>query len=473
MMETAADIPRRLPIVRSLALLACGTGLAWLVVIHSYVAYLAGHDPAKALEIRSDAVALLNLVEQRIAEPKSGRASSGLQPPGMSERPGAGETTEDRGGLRAWAERAAKVRPLARSDVQAASPQPGTEPLRVLLHDALQRDPLSARGYRLLGQVEQSVGSDRSDVARLMKVAATRSVHETLAVWWLMQAALDDGDIRSAIMHADTILRTQSRLTLPAVQTLSKISQTPEGLAQITRVLAENPPWRSAFLLHWPQYLTDARAPLVPLLALRETKHPPTPAELRGYLNTLMQFRFFDLAYYTWLQFLSPEQLQAATFPFNGSFEHTPSGLPFDWIIPKGVGVAAGLVARADAPNTRVLAIEFGIGRVEFAGVSQTILLPAGSYRFQAAYRAQVAGRRGLVWQLACLNEARTQLGASPMILGTATQWSTIEFDFLVPENGCPAQLVRLHHDARTPSEQLVTGWSFHDDVKITRLDQP
>lgn len=459
-MATAADIGRPFPIVRSVLLLAGGVGLAYLVVAYSYVAHLAGHDPARALDIRRDAGALLNLVEQRVADPQPGRT------------PKAGPWTQDGGGLRAWTELAAKVRPLARTEA-VDQPAPETEALRAMLHDALRRDPLSARAYRLLGRIEQSRGGARGDIARLMNVAATRSVHETLAVWWLLQAALEDGDTRSAVVHADTILRTQSRLTGPAVQALAKVAQSPEGMVHLTDTLARNPPWRAAFLQRWPQLMTEARAPLVALLALRETAHPPTAAELGGYLHALIRHRFFDLAYYTWLQFLPPARLQAVTFPFNGGFEHMPSGLPFDWVIPKGLGVSAGVVARGDAPNARALAIEFGVGRVEFAGVSQTILLPAGSYRFEAAYRGQISGRRGLLWQLACLDEARTQLGATPMMLGTTTQWKAIEFDFVVPERGCPAQALCLRHDARTPSEQLATGRSFHDDVKITRLDRP
>ena len=56
------------------------------------------------------------------------------------------------------------------------------------------------------------------------------------------------------------------------------------------------------------------------------------------------------------------------------------------------------------------------------------------------------------------------------MMVGSAATWTPVEFKFVVPEADCTAQQLRLFHDARTASEQLVTGKSFHDDVRIERL---
>lgn len=454
---------------RALLLAATGLGLCWAIIAYSGVAYLAADAPASAAAIRTEPLALFNLAERRLEELTLQARSLSRITAGMSAKPDAAQADAgDR--LRAWAGLAPKT--IVAEAGTSASLEDG-ERLRAMLRAALLRDPLNARGFRLLGQVEERRGGAREDVARYMRIAAARSSHETAAVWWLMRAGLDSGDSRSTIAFADTILRTQSRLTVPAVEVLSKVAQTPEGMAELTKVLLANPPWRGSFFRIWPQHLADARAPLVPLLALRDSPRPPTSAELGAYMNVLMQHKIFDLAYYTWLQFLPPQHLEAVTGVFNGSFELVPSGLPFDWIIPKSTGVTAGIVARPGTPGARALLIEFGLGRIDFPGVTQTLLLPAGSYRFAAAYRGQVSGRRGLVWQVTCLGEPRTSLGASAMILGTTPAWSRIAFDFKVPDAGCPAQLLRLYHDARTPSEQLVNGWSFHDDVTLTRLDAP
>lgn len=466
-----SDSPTLYPIVRALILVVTGLGLSWAIITYSYVAYLATDAPARAAAIRTEPSALFNLVERRLNELKLQALSLARNTAGMSTKPdGAAEQDADNR-LRAWAGLASKT--IAAPVTQKPTSPEDIERLWTMLREALRRDPLSARGFRMLGQLVESRNGAREEVAKYMRIAATRSSHETAAVWWLMLTGLDSGDTMSAIAGADTILRTQNRLTVPAVQVLSKAAQTPEGMTELTRILLTNPPWRASFLRTWPQHLADARAPLVPLLALRETAHPPTSAELGAYMNALLQHKIFDLAYYTWLQFLPPEHLKAVTGIFNGSFELTPSGLPFDWTLPKAAGATVGIVARPGTPPARALLIEFGQGRINFPGVTQTLLLPAGSYRFAASYRAQIAGRRGLVWQVTCLGDERTPLGTSAMILGTTPAWTTLQFDVKVPETGCPAQLLRLFHDARTPSEQLVTGWSFHDEVTLTRIDTP
>ena len=42
------------------------------------------------------------------------------------------------------------------------------------------------------------------------------------------------------------------------------------------------------------------------LLSLKATPTPPTADELDGYLTYLVDHKFYNLAYYAWLQFLLP-----------------------------------------------------------------------------------------------------------------------------------------------------------------------
>ncbi|MDX2203449.1 MAG: hypothetical protein NW223_11930, partial [Hyphomicrobiaceae bacterium] len=77
----------------------------------------------------------------------------------------------------------------------------------------------------------------------------------------------------------------------------------------------------------------------------------------------------------------------------------------------------------------------------------------------------------GLVWVVACAEGK--ELGRSPMMLGVNPAWTPIEFRFTVPDGDCRAQSIRLLHDSRSASEQLVTGRSYHDDIRIVRIDTP
>ena len=184
----------------------------------------------------------------------------------------------------------------------------------------------------------------------------------------------------------------------------------------------------------------DPRATLELLLALRETSTPPRAEDVRDYVSALIGRKNYELAYYAWLQFLPPEQLSSTGFLFNGSFDVTPSGLPFDWVMGEGSGVTMDIVDRPDQPDQRALLVEFGHGRVEFNGIQQLTMLAPGTYEFKGRYRGELVGKRGLVWRITCAGAPSAPLGASPMVVGASPKWKDIEFSFTVPETDCRAQ---------------------------------
>jgi hypothetical protein len=94
---------------------------------------------------------------------------------------------------------------------------------------------------------------------------------------------------------------------------------------------------------------------------------------------------------------------------------------------------------------------------------------PAGEYRLTGKYRGTLKGRRGLVWRIAC-DATAAQLGTSPMMLGSAPSWQTFEVGFKVPVADCPAQRLHLDLDARSESEQLISGSVWYDDLNIKRF---
>ena len=143
--------------------------------------------------------------------------------------------------------------------------------------------------------------------------------------------------------------------------------------------------------------MTDARTPLELLLSLSNTTTPSTEAERSSYLNALVQHKLYELAYYSWLQFLPQEQLSKTGRLFNGSFDAAPSGLPFDWVFTRGAGVNLKFAQRSDQEGKRALLIEFGPGRVDFSsGLSELVLLPPGDYKLVGKYKADLVSQRGL-----------------------------------------------------------------------------
>lgn len=466
---------RRLGLLGAVLMSLVAAGLVWLVVTYSYAASLAASDPEASLRIRVTAPALLNLAERRLsAMQKAGASGAGVAagqlPEAADRRAGSGDDRDRIGVLADLASRRFS-RAQAPPETGPITPRPPEkEELYQMVREALRREPLNARAFRLLGELSEG-HAPRSEVAHLMRMAVRRNLHEPTAVLWLLNDALAEKSYADVLTYADILLRTEVRLHAHAIHALAKACEDSKGLELVLEAMRANPRWREAFVVGVSQYVSDARIPLQILVGLKDTAHPPTARELAPYFDLLLRNQLHDLAYYTWIQFLPPEQLVRVVIPFNGDFETPPSGSPFDWSIPSSPNAIAGIVSLPPPAGGKALRVEFGLGRIAFAGVRQLVLLPPGDYAFSATYTASINGRRGLVWALACIDGK--ELGRTPMMLGSVPKPTPIQFAFTVPEAGCRAQQLRLFHDSRSASEQFVSGWSNQQDVRIARRDAP
>lgn len=446
--------------LRLLILVPFALFLVWEVITRSFAAYLAHASPEIAIHLRpNNPIALVNLAQAKLkfdpatpiavlrdetrretyvakglqSSPKAGPASAdGTSPAGIDSR----ESAQ----IRLWAEL------------------------------ALFNDPLNARAFSILGDLSQRT-SDLGRTRKLMEAAARRSLLESVAVEWTMRKSYEDGDYRSAIRYADAFLRSQHQASKFAIPVLGRIAENPDASAQLKELLATNPPWREQFFTSLPANISDARSPLAILLGLKDTPKPPTSAELRPYLQFLIGHRLHELAYYTWLQFLPPEELSKAGFLFNGSFEFPPSGLPFDWTFTGKSGVTIQVADRIDS-NGRALFLEFGPGRIEDLSIAQMVVLPPGNYRFLGRHQVDTVSQRSLQWHITCASKARPRIGEGPTITRTAA-WGDFEFLFTVPPTDCPAQYVQLAFEASSASERFVSGSIWYDDLRIVREPSP
>jgi hypothetical protein len=213
------------------------------------------------------------------------------------------------------------------------------------------------------------------------------------------------------------------------------------------------------------------------MLALKASGQPATNAELAPYLNALLKLNLVELAYANW-QVLQPKPASdRPEFLTNEQFERDPSGLPFDWQIARGQNALAEFVTRPQAPSQglrsqRALQITFETGRVRFPDVSQIIVLPVGSFRFEGKYQGSITAKRGLRWQFRCHYGARKILATTEMLQGQAINPQLFAVDVSVPDNDdCRGQELRLFHDARSTSEELISGEAWLSDLKLVRTD--
>ena len=465
----------------------------WQVITRSIATYLAFEAPEVALNLRStEPTALLTLADEmlnpRPAQEDSEAASVSQQAP--SDKTETSQDARDRVG--AWAALAlkavTKALPPDKPDQQQqpnAAPQlappsvaePERSKIRAQAELALIHDPLNARALRILGQLAASAG-DEAKASKLMQAAAHRSHRQSVAVYWLMREHFEKKDYAAALHYADVFLRKRPQFMAQAMPVLVGMAENNDenAVGALKNLLVRDPPWRSSFFSSLPKTMTDARTPLELLLSIKDTTSPPTVADLSRYLKFLIKRKLFELAYYTWLQFLPPEQLSSIGLLSNGSFETTPSGLPFDWVIASGPGVTIDIAVRPEQDGEQALFLEFGPGRADFRGVSQLLMLAPGAYQLKGKYKGEIVGRRGLQWLVTCAGGRRAPIGESPMVLGSAPTWTDFEFSFAVPDADCRAQKLRLVLAARSASERLVSGSIWYDELRISRVemtDQP
>jgi hypothetical protein len=441
--------------------------LLWEVVTRSGAAYLAKTAPERALSLQgTQARALLNLAEKELRDTVPKKQGTGNAQGGDA---GQAEAKDDQSTNDVDAEADAKPPPASQGKLTSQT----LGKIRSLAEQALVNDPLNARALRILGQVALQT-SDQKHAETFMHAAVRHSLFETNAVNWMMDKAYKDKKFDEAMRYAQILVKTRQQVFSYVGPILAGIAENQGSSKNLTKLLVTDPAIRKGFFPNLLPSISDARTPLVILLALKGTTSPPTVAELRGYLNFLVDRKFYDLAYYTWLQFLPAQQLGQVGNLYNGSFEAEPSGMPFDWVWKETPGATIQVAERSDQKGGHALNIGFASGRVEFSGATELVMLPPGNYQLRGSYKADLTTQRGLQWRVTCAGGEGSPLGESTPIpeqttpvAGQRSSWQDFEFSFAVPKDGCPAQYVALVSTARSASEQFISGTIWCDDLKI------
>ncbi len=333
----------------------------------------------------------------------------------------------------------------------------------------LAADPLNAEAYELLGFVSNE--PERTRV--LMKEAINLSRRESSALFWLLNDSFLRKDYRATLDYADLLLKTRPELSVYATKYIALTAEDAEGLPLVADVLTKKPSWRRQFFGSYSQSETLTEVPLKLMISLKENGAPPSPKELAPYLDALIARNRIDVAYNAWLQFLPEEQLSNLGLLTNANFETPPSGLPFDWRMEPGLNAVAEFVGRTPEGSGRLLHVTFGPGRVKFPELSQLLFLAPGHYRLEGKLRGTITAKRGLRWQLTCATGSRRALAETDMLMGETEQWRIFTLEGDVPQSeDCNGQALRLFHDSRSASEELISGEVWFGSLRLSRIQR-
>ena len=281
---------------------------------------------------------------------------------------------------------------------------------------------------------------------------------------------LAEQKLGESVLYADRLFSAAPELIGQNIPQLSYLMHNDISRPVLLKTLTENPAWRSPFFIRViPQSIKYSIGHTRLFYdELNRTTFPATVEEFGYYINSLILNGNFNLAYKTWLDFLPAASAKTVDNINNGNFEHIPSGLPFDWSISSAANVRAQRASLPENQSKYVLKIEITRSRINFPNIYQFLHLSAGRYLIQGRYKGELIGKRGLFWDVSCLQGKKINM--SDEIIGRFTQWRTFEFNVDIPDTNCDGQQFSLKHGSRSPSEQLLYGSIWFDDLSATAI---
>lgn len=348
---------------------------------------------------------------------------------------------------------------------QALAPPADLDWAESLARRAASANPLDGRAFRTLGEIAGQRGDDAA-AARMYALAVRHSPRDLPSLAWLVKYHFAQGDAASGLGYVDALLRVAPNFVDEMSTTLIAAFDNSAGALPLAGVLASRPPWRGAFLgrLARDAQSADTLSALFGQLAAAPGGLDPT--ERRAWVERLVRDHRWQQARLAWSAGQPPAAVDEGVF--DGQFELPASDDGFGWRLDRVAGASVELLGGPGVGGKRALYVSFQNRRVRFAHVRQLLTLAPGHYRLSARYRLDgLRNERGLAWVVQCAEgQPPARLGSSRLLVGSSP-WSTLEFDFDVPAQGCGAQWLRLELAARIPAEMQVGGRAWFDDIAV------
>jgi hypothetical protein len=329
----------------------------------------------------------------------------------------------------------------------------------MLARASLARSPFNVQALRVLGLAvaDRDVGA----ADRVLTLAGDWSLRDDPTQAWLMNRRLAQGDIAGMVRRADLLARRREDLHPKLFAIFDAVGADPAGAALVAARLESSPQWRPSYIEALAQTESGEVIGSNLALAMQRTASPMSDHELSVVYGRLHRLGDFDALRRLRAVLKRPPPALLA----DGDFPRSPTGPePLTFTYRSESGFEAATAPAPDKPEGG------GALRLSFDGftpgiaASQLILAAPGAYRLSGRSRWETqATAQPPVWAVVCAVSGARVAQATPA--GQSSVWSAFQGDFVVPAEGCPAQIVILQ---TTAGDRRTDAVIWFDDLKIT-----
>lgn len=326
----------------------------------------------------------------------------------------------------------------------------------------LRRHPLEAGAVSLLGNLRRIEGNTRE--ADLLFRAAWKLNHrDAPADLWLLERAMGNRRFPEAFLHADALLRRESKVRERLFPTLLMALDDPAATGPLVERLRLGPAWRRPFFATSFTSPGQQRAAAL-LWAIKDSGGAITKDEVEAYLSALVAARRYEEAFLARILFLPSGELPAAAGVFDGGFTGAGTFAPFGWRLESGSGGSVAI--ETSGPKDGSLRIDLFDPTPQTLAL-QLLVLPPGSYQLTLRGRSSSNETAGaLAWSVFCAETQQVLVTLPVAIRGD--DWQTLKTSFTVAPSGCSGQLLKLSSGAYGASGRTSL---WFDDLAVIRLE--
>ncbi len=352
--------------------------------------------------------------------------------------------------------------PLALAEQQLAAGQ--NVDAAASARTVLAHEPLQGRAFAILAAAVDAAG-DRAGAARLYAIAERRAPRDVSTRAWLTQRDLEQGDYAAAMQQIDKLLRLAPERGPALYPVLAQLVAVPRFADALANTLRADPPWRPAMIAAFRNPKTGDPDATSAILQALQKQGGLTPDEYRSWLDSLITSGRWGEAYARWATDV-PKPGGRLPLVYNGDFAGVPSGIGFDWHLPRTPGVMVQFEPVPGAPG-QAAHMRFLDQMAGSGGLEQPMVLFPGNWRLSMRVRpVALDSALGLQWIIVCAGPGGVIARTDP--INGSQDWTDAGVDFTVPSSGCPGQWLRLVNPVQGGAGQRVSGELWTAAVRIT-----